>query len=545
MYPPPTRTALRKQATALRTSSTTCPPGTSGAGGSTWVAATGLAPIGKYLFLRDLRASDPSRFYELLLTHQEQVLPFIYTPTVGEACQRYHLLPLTPTGLYLRCDEHAGRVSEMLVGKTEHDVRVIVVTDGERILGLGDLGANGMGISEGKITLYTAAAGVDPAVCLPVCLDVGTNNQALLDDPSYKGVRQRRLTGPAYDAFVDEFMVAVRDVYPHCVIQFEDFGGGNAFRLIKTYRTQQCCFNDDIQGTAAITLAAVLVALRGLEGGPASGGAARDGGAGGTALLARQRFLFLGAGEAGTGIANLFAYCIHRRTGASMEAARRLCSFVDSKGLVCGARARAGELQPHKLPFAHNVPFCATLLEAVTKLRPTVLIGVSAVAGAFDEQVIRAMSACNHRPIIMPLSNPTSKAECTFEQAREWSGGRVVFASGSPFDPITPADGVVVTPAQANNVYIFPALGHAASLMRWSKITDEMFLLAAEALADMCAPGDASDGHLFPPFAQILDVSAHIMGRLISRLYPTAMGMSEEDATEWARAHMWDDGQQA
>ncbi|KAG1657236.1 hypothetical protein FOA52_000439 [Chlamydomonas sp. UWO 241] len=481
--------------------------------------AAGLArgsqrPIERYMMLRGLKDRDPSKYFRILMSHQEEVLPYIYTPTVGEACERYHTLPgLTPTGLYLRCDEHVGRIAAALAAHPTSDVRVIVVTDGERILGLGDLGANGMGISEGKITLYTAAAGVDPSQCLPVCLDMGTNNQALLDDPAYKGVRRKRLAGAEFDAFVAEFMAAVRDAYPRCVVQFEDFGNSNAFRVLEAYRHKQPCFNDDIQGTAAITLAAVLAALRG---------------SGREDNLLGNRIMFLGAGEAGTGIGQLIAYCLHRRTGIPMEEALGHCFFVDSKGLVCKSRLEG--LQHHKLPFAHDVPFCGDLASAVRAIRPSVLIGVSTVAGAFTEEVVRLMAEYNDRPIIFPLSNPTSKAECTFEQAHAWSGGRVIFASGSPFEPITTAPGVVVTPAQANNAYIFPAVGGAASLMRWGEITDEMFLLAAEALAGMATQDEIRSGRLFPPFSHILD----LRNPQTKRIQYIGTYISEEDA---ARAY--------
>ncbi|KAG1659170.1 hypothetical protein FOA52_007551 [Chlamydomonas sp. UWO 241] len=477
-------------------------------------------PIAKYLHMRELRVHTPSDFYYLLMRHQEEVLPFIYTPTVGEACQRYHELPLTPDGLYLRCDQHVGRMEGTLRALPQQDVRVIVVTDGERILGLGDLGANGMGISEGKITLYTAAAGVDPAVCLPVCLDMGTNNQRLLDDPSYKGVRRKRLAGAEFDAFVGEFMTAVRAVYAHCVVQFEDFGNTNAFRLLDTYRDKQCCFNDDIQGTAAITTATVLAALRGS----------------GHGSLVEQRIMFLGAGEAGTGIGRLLAYAMHRREDMPMEEALAHCFFVDSEGLVCKSRLQT--LRPHKVPFAHDVAYQPNLLAAVAAIRPTVLIGVSTVTGAFSEEIIRLMAEYNEHPIIMPLSNPTSKAECTFEQAYSWTDGRVIFASGSPFDPIRSASGVLVSPSQANNAYIFPAVGHAALLMCWDKITDEMFLLAAESLASMSTVDEIRAGQMFPPFANILNVSASVMGHVMAQL----SGQAEPSSREWtdkASASMW------
>uniref|UniRef100_A0A7R9VBW4 Malic enzyme n=1 Tax=Chlamydomonas euryale TaxID=1486919 RepID=A0A7R9VBW4_9CHLO len=486
----------------------------------------GAAPIDKYMELRQLRSRDPKSYFTTLMQHQEEVLPFIYTPTVGEACQKYHQLPLTPEGVYLRCDQHSGCIAETLRALPHKGVRVVVVTDGERILGLGDLGANGMGIAEGKITLYTAAAGMDPLTCLPVCLDMGTNNQKLLDDPGYKGVRRKRLTGDAFDAFTAEFMAAVRDVFGHCVVQFEDFGNTNAFRLLQGFQARQCCFNDDIQGTAAITLAAVLAALRGS-------------GQGGSLL--GQRVMFLGAGEAGTGIGQLMAYSLHRRAGIPMDEALRHCFFVDSKGLVC--KSRLSGLQHHKVPFAHDVPFQKDLRSAVEAVRPTVLIGVSTVAGAFDQNICKLMAEYNEYPIIMPLSNPTSKSECTFEQALEWTGGKLIFASGSPFDPIRTASGQLLTPAQANNAYIFPAVGHAASLMRWENITDEMFLFAAEALASQMTVEEIRAGKLFPPFSNILDVSATVMGHLIAEMHPW-MGQTAAQWKQRVLSQMWSHGKQ-
>ncbi|KAJ9532221.1 hypothetical protein QJQ45_003876 [Haematococcus lacustris] len=455
--------------------------------------------MGRYMFLRKLRQDDSQKFYRLMLDHTDEVLPFIYTPTVGEACERYHTLPdLKVQGLYLTLEDK-GKLLERLRSWPQTDVRVMVVTDGERILGLGDLGAGGMGISEGKITLYTAAAGLDPSQCIPVCLDVGTNNQKLLQDPSYKGLHRKRATGSEYDDFVNEFMQAVSCWQRHIIIQFEDFGNNNAFRLLERYRSQACVFNDDIQGTASITLAALLAAVK------ACG-----------STLAEQRVLFSGAGEAGTGIGELIAYCVHRRTGVSLEEGRRHCFYMDSKGLV-------QELQHHKLPFAHDMPHCKTLLEAVNTIRPTTIIGVSAQPNTFTEPVVRAMADFNARPFIFPLSNPTNKSECTFEEAVRWTDGRVLFASGSPFDPLlayTHADlssppkhrmpfavnttateraawaiastKRFIRPAQANNAYVFPAVGLAAVVTQASSISDEVFLLAAEALADLAIPSKAS-----------------------------------------------------
>uniref|UniRef100_A0A7S0N8P9 Malic enzyme n=1 Tax=Chlamydomonas leiostraca TaxID=1034604 RepID=A0A7S0N8P9_9CHLO len=574
-------------------------------------------PIEKYLFLRRLLETRPDEYYRLLLGNTELVLPFIYTPTVGEACERYHELPgLITRGLYLTLEDK-GHILDKLKAWPQQNVRVIVVTDGERILGLGDLGAGGMGISEGKITLYTAAAGVDPSVCLPLCLDVGTNNEKLLADPGYKGLRRRRARGAEYDAFVGELAAALTAWRPHVLLQWEDFGNTNAFRLLERYRPVLCSFNDDIQGTAAITLAALLAAVRAVDAEAATlaskgaNGAARAGSgalitpgastgseAGGVAPavaqqlpagraspeaasasgreasgeLGHHRVLFFGAGEAGTGIGELIAYCIHRRTRCSLQEARGHCFFMDSRGLVC--RGRPGKLEHHKEPFAHDVPHVKTLLEAVRALRPTVLIGVSTMAGAFSEEVVREMGRLNARPIIFPLSNPTSKSECTFEQAMRWTEGRVVFASGSPFDPITmprsspsPAPSPIppgtstgsttsshggssssrtVRPAQANNAYIFPALGYAAVLTQCKSISDECFLVAAETLAGMANSYKVlEEGALFPAFSQIRDVSARVMAALCEHMCASGLGIrprgcdSPDSWLHHVRARMW------
>lgn len=485
-------------------------------------------PIDKYLRLRDLREENPNLYYELLMDHTETVLPFIYTPTVGEACQRYHELLLRPSGLYITLED-TGRILDMLRGLGK-DKKVIVVTDGERILGLGDLGANGMGISEGKISLYTAAAGMDPEVCLPICLDLGTNNKSLLTDPLYMGLRRKRASATEFDKVLAEFMSAVRTVWGHgCVVQFEDFGNTNAFRLLKTFQDLHPCFNDDIQGTASITLSAILSAVR------LTSKELRD-----------QRILFFGAGEAGTGIGELVTYSLHHRNaGLSIEAARSVCFFLDSKGLVCKSRS---DLQEHKLHFAHDVPFCPDLKAALAQLKPTILIGVSAQPGAFDEEVLRYMSSINERPIIMPLSNPTSQAECTFEEAYRWTSGQVIFASGSPFPPIPhpTALSLMIYPAQANNAYIFPAVGHAASLMGWRTIPQEAFLIAAEVLSEMTSSEeDRTQGRLFPEFSKITSVSAGIMARLCAEIPPSPGsqgwqgGRSAAEWLEMVEGAMW------
>jgi len=415
------------------------------------------------------------------------MMSLIYTPTVGLACQRYALIFRRPRGLFLSLRDRA-HIKPNLQNWPHADVRMIVVTDGERILGLGDLGTNGMGIPVGKLSLYTACAGVAPEFCLPVMLDAGTNNTELLEGPHYLGLLQKRERGPAYDEFVDEFVQAVQEIFPRACIQFEDFGNANAFRLLRKYRDQVCTFNDDIQGTAGVALAGILSALR-LTGGE----------------LGAQRILFQGAGEAGIGIGGLVVTALQAH-GIAEADARRQCWFVDSKGLVVAGRT---DLSSHKLPFAHQHPGAATLLEAVESIKPTMLIGVSGMTGAFDEKLVRTMGKLNQRPVIFALSNPTSKAECTAEQAYTWTEGRAVFASGSPFPDFT-LDGRIFKPGQGNNSYIFPGVGLGLVVSGARRVTDEMFFIAAKVLAGIVTEQDLAVGRVYPDLQRIREVSSAI-----------------------------------
>ncbi|MBK5299011.1 MAG: NAD-dependent malic enzyme, partial [Vicinamibacteria bacterium] len=384
--------------------------------------------IEKYIDLMSLQDRNERLFYRVVMDHLDEMMPLIYTPTVGLACQRYGHLWQRPRGLFISALDR-GRVAEVMRNWPYGPVRTIVVTDGERILGLGDLGANGMGIPVGKLSLYTACAGIDPAWGLPVTLDVGTENAQLLDDPLYAGLPQRRLHGEPYDALVDEFMQAVATLHPRALVQFEDFGNRNAFRILAKYQDRACCFNDDIQGTAAVTLAGLYSAMR-LT--PGRG-------------LTDQQIVLLGAGEAGTGIADLVVAAMVAE-GLADDEARRRCWFVDSKGLVVAARR---DLAEHKRPYAHDHAPLPDLLSAVKTIRPTALIGASGQPQTFTPDVIQAMSAISQRPLIFALSNPTDKAECTAGQAYAESGGRAIFASGSPFASVR-YEGRTLVPGQAN-----------------------------------------------------------------------------------------------
>jgi len=444
-------------------------------------------PIEQYVYLTSLQDRNERLFYRVVMEHIDETLPIIYTPTVGQACLEFGHIFRRPHGLYISAHDR-GRVGAILRNWPGPTVGMIVVTDGERILGLGDLGANGMGIPIGKLALYSACAGVDPGLCLPVTLDVGTNREELLRDPLYLGLQQRRVKGEAYDALVEEFVMGVQEVFPGAVIQFEDFATENALRLLARYRDRVCTFNDDIQGTAAVALATLLSATR-ITGQP----------------LTRQTVLFFGAGSAATGIGDLVAAAL-RREGMADAEARRRCWFVDRGGLVVASRT---DLAEYKRPYAHAHPGAHDLLSSVERLRPTALVGVSAQPQAFTEPVIRTMTRINPRPIILPLSNPTSRSECTAADAYRWSEGRAVFASGSPFGPVT-VDGTTFVPRQGNNVYIFPGLGLGLIAARARRVTEAMFHAAARTLADQTTAESLEQGSLLPPLAEIRKVSAAI-----------------------------------
>jgi len=440
----------------------------------------------KYIALNALHDRNEALFFRVVCENIDEIQPLIYTPTVGLACQRFGLIFQRPRGMFISANDR-GRIAE-LFANWPYSAKLIVVTDGERILGLGDLGAHGMGIPVGKLSLYSACAGVHPEHCLPVMLDVGTNNEEFLNDPYYIGLRQKRLSGEAYDEFVDEFITAARAAFPGVLIQFEDFANHSAFRLLHKYRDKINVFNDDIQGTAAVALAGLFSALR------VSGG-----------KLADQRVLFLGAGEAATGIADLVVSAMMAEGVSEAEALRRTW-LVDSRGLV--VKNRAG-LTEHKLRYAHDHAPVGDFLTAIRTLRPTAIIGVAAVGGAFTPEVLQTMAEINERPIVFALSNPTSKAECSAEEAYRHTGGRALFACGSPYDPVQ-LGGKTFVPRQGNNSYIFPGVGLGAIASGSRLVTDEMFMAAAHTLGYLVNPDDIEQGSLYPALPRIRDVSAHI-----------------------------------
>ncbi|TCK17714.1 malate dehydrogenase (oxaloacetate-decarboxylating)(NADP+) [Thiogranum longum] len=451
--------------------------------------------IERYIFLMALLGRNERLFYRLLIENIEELMPIVYTPTVGQACQEFAHIFRQPRGFYITPGDR-GHIEGMLANWPERDVRLIVVTDGQRILGLGDLGANGMGIPIGKLSLYSACAGIPPRQCMPVLLDVGTGNESLRDDPLYLGVKQPRLTGEAYTSLVDEFVDAVQKVFPRVLIQFEDFLTPNAYSLLQRYRDRVRCFNDDIQGTAAMALAGVLASCR-ITGTPFSD----------------LRIMFLGAGSAATGIAELIQAAL-QEAGLSGEAARDRLWFVDQSGLVVADR---DDLAPHIVPYARNAP--RTDFEAAIRMaQPQVLIGATGAPGTFTEDVVKRMSEINERPVIFALSNPTSRAECTAEQAYRWSDGRTVFASGSPF-PGVDYQGHTLRPGQGNNAYVFPGIGLGVIACNASRVSEDMFLDAARVLADSVSATDLESGAVYPPLAQIRTISLDIATAVAERAY--------------------------
>ncbi len=454
----------------------------------------------RYIFLTSLQDRNKTLFYRVLLDNIEDLMPIVYTPTVGQACLEYGHIFRRPRGIYIT-PRDKGRMVDLLANWHRNDIRIIVVTDGERILGLGDLGADGMGIPVGKLALYSACGGIHPSLSLPVTIDVGTNNETLLNDPLYIGLKHPRLRGEVYDDLIEEFIMAVQQVFPGAMIQFEDFANRNAFRLLQKYRDQVCCFNDDIQGTAAVTVAGIFSSLR------LTGGTLQD-----------QRFLFLGAGEAGIGTGDLMVSALVDE-GLSREEARKRCWFVDSKGLVVKSRA---DLTGHKLDYAHDHACISDFLQAVEALRPTAIIGVSGQRKRFTREVIEAMARINKRPIIFSLSNPTSKTECSAEEAYTWSEGRAIFASGSPFDEVI-VQGRKFVPGQGNNVYIFPGIGMGVMASWATQVTDEMFLTAARVLAQEVSETDLRIGRVYPPLPRIREVSMAIAVAVADLAYSTGL----------------------
>ncbi len=444
-------------------------------------------PIEKYLYLSALQGENETLFYRVVLDNLQELLPIVYTPTVGQACQEWSRRYFGARGLYLT-PEHRGHIVDVLAQWPRRDVAIIVVTDGGRILGLGDLGMNGMGIPIGKLALYTVCAGVAPDRCLPVTLDVGTDTESLRNDPFYLGRRAPRLSGERYDALVEEFVAATQAVFPHAVLQFEDFNNANAFRLLDRYRERLCCFNDDVQGTGAMGLAGLY-------------SAGRITGRG----LPEERLLFVGAGEACLGIGAAVVAAM-QDAGVPEAEARSHCLFVDSQGLVVSGRT---DLAPHKRAVARELAPCASLEQVIGQFRPTVMIGASGQPGIFTPAVLQAIARVSERPVVFALSNPTSKSECTAEAAYRATRGNVLFASGSPFGPVE-LEGRSYTPGQANNSYVFPGLGLGLIVSKSKRVTDRMFLAAARALSSTVSGQDLEAGRVYPPQSRMREVAVAV-----------------------------------
>jgi malate dehydrogenase (oxaloacetate-decarboxylating)(NADP+) len=470
-------------------------------------------PLERYRYLGAVQNENETLFYRVVLDHLEEMLPIVYTPTVGQACLEWSQLFERPRGLYVSAAQHRGRIAELL----RHWPRragIIVVTDGGRILGLGDLGANGMAIPIGKLALYTACAGVPPEMCLPITLDVGTDVASIRHDPMYLGDRQARLTGTAYDEFIEEFIAATQAVFPAAVVQFEDFNNACAFRLLSRYRDRLCCFNDDVQGTGAMGLAGLHSAGR-ITG----------------RRLSEQRILFVGAGEACLGIGGVVVTAMQRE-GLSEADARTRCLFIDSRGPVVRSRT---DLAEQKQAFAQDRQPMPSLAESIDDFRPTVLIGACGQGGIFTRPVLEGMARLNERPVIFALSNPTSKAECTAEQAYAWTSGRAIFASGSPFAPVA-HNGRVHAPGQANNAFVFPGVGFGLLLSGALRVTDDLFFAAARALEEQVTEADLAEGRIFPAAGRLREVAFAVAAAVATVAYGQGLATKPRPADLTAAA---------
>jgi malate dehydrogenase (oxaloacetate-decarboxylating)(NADP+) len=461
----------------------------------------------RYIYLIQLLDADETLFYKVAMSDPARFLPILYDPTVGEACLKFGHIFRRPRGLYVSL-KHKGRVKDVLRNWPVKDVRVICATSGERILGLGDLGANGMGIPIGKLQLYTACAAVPPQYLLPVHVDFGTNNHELLGDPLYLGLKQPRLSTAERDEFVEELVQAIQEVFPGCCLHFEDWAGVDAMRLLARYRDRVCCYNDDIQGTAGVALAGILSALR------VTGGKLRD-----------QRILFLGAGSAGIGIADLIASAMTLE-GLTQEQDRARISLFDVNGLLEPSRTDLFDFQK---PYAHPHAPSRDFVAVIEDLKPTAIIGVSTRGKAFTRQVVEAMARINKRPIIFALSNPTEHAECTAEEAYRWSDGRALYAAGVSFPPVRYGSKTLV-PGQGNNLYVFPAVGLAIVATKARRVTDEMFVVAARAVAEQVTGAELDVGLLYPPQSTILPTEVAVAVKVAEAIFARGLAGVEKPA---------------
>ncbi|XP_048477504.1 NADP-dependent malic enzyme isoform X7 [Plutella xylostella] len=480
-----------------------------------------LDNLNKYLYLVELQDRNEKLYFRLLSENVEKLLPIVYTPTVGLACQKFGLIYRRPRGLFITINDK-GHIFNILKNWPEPDVRAIVVTDGERILGLGDLGAYGMGIPVGKLSLYTALAGIRPHQCLPITLDVGTENQSLLEDPLYIGLRQKRVRGKEYDEFMDEFMEAcVKRYGQNTLIQFEDFALANAGRLLQKYRNKYCTFNDDIQGTASVAVAGLLAAVRVTK-----------------RKMSENIFMFLGAGSAATGIANL-AVAAMIEEGLTEQQARSRVFMFDIEGML--STRRPGGVPAHATAFGKDIEPETDFEKAVARIKPSCLIGCSTVGGAFTKTVLQQMAANTERPIIFALSNPTTKAECTAQDAYDHTEGRCIFASGSPFPPVK-YEGKEYHTGQGNNSYIFPGIALGVIATATHHIPEKMFLTAARTLANFVSEDDLAIGRIYPSLSHVKEVSVLIAIEVAKMAYDegiTTHGIRPKDHWEEVKSHMY------
>jgi malate dehydrogenase (oxaloacetate-decarboxylating)(NADP+) len=456
--------------------------------------------LDRYIYLVNLLDHNEVLFYRTVMSDPARFLPIVYDPTIGEACLKFGHIYRQARGMYLSITRR-GKVKEVLRNWPQKDVRFICVTDAGRILGLGDLGANGAGIPIGKLQLYTACAGVPPQFLLPMYLDAGTNNEQYLHDPLYLGMRTIRPSTEDLFSFVDEFVEAVQEVFPKCCIHFEDWTGVDAVHLLERYRERYCVYNDDVQGTAGITLAGMINATK-LKG----------------TNLKEEKYLFLGAGSAGIGLANLLCTALVAQ-GLTLEKARSRVYLFDVNGLLESTRK---DLVDFQQPYAHQHAATRDFTAAIESIKPTTIIGVSTIGGAFNQEVVEAMSKINDRPVILALSNPTDHAECTPEQAYTWSKGRAIYAAGVQFAPVH-LNGQTFLPGQANNFYIFPAVGMAIFATQAKRVTDEMFIEAGQAVADQVPPELLKQGLLYPQQSNILEIEIQTAARVAKLVFDAGL----------------------
>ena len=474
-------------------------------------------PLDKYVFLTGLHDRNVTLFYRVLMENLTEMTPIMYTPTVGYACQQFGHIYRKNRGMYISLHDK-GRIAEVLDHWPSNSVDIIVISDGSRILGLGDLGANGMGIPIGKLVLYVAGAGLHPARTLPILLDVGTDNEELLSDPLYLGITHRRVYGDEFYEITDEFVRAATKRWPHVLIQWEDFTNDKAFPLLERHRESVLSFNDDIQGTGAVALAGLLGSLRITE-----------------QKLAEQRIVFFGAGSASVGIAEMICAGMSDESGITMEQARERIWMCDSRGLV--TTTRGDKLEKHKIPYARSEESAKSLRDVVRRVKPTILIGASGRPQTFTKKVIEAMHRRCDRPIIFALSNPTTKSECTAEQAYNWTNGDAIFASGSPFHAVR-VNGKIFVPGQGNNMFIFPGVGLGAVICGARKVTDEMFYMAAKTLAHMVTEEELSSGTVYPDLGKIRQISLAIATAVCRLAYDN--GLARYAEPEDIRQHVRD-----